>query len=153
MLLFKKKKKYFLNFPPTLPLSSSFYPPSPSLTSGSECLGNSEVVRYLYRILMSSCSSPLLQAQPHPQNYTFNLHNQTHCSSRKPNCVAVYSIFHCAASCVMHHELDVKTKCLLGCDYCSAVVVNEYSRARTFNLDNITQLVCLSSGGSFVSIY
>lgn len=41
------------------------------LTSGSVCLGNREVVRYLYRILMSSCSSPLLQARPQRQNYSF----------------------------------------------------------------------------------
>lgn len=34
-----------------------------SHTSGSMCLGNSEVVRYLYKILMSSCSSPLLKHQ------------------------------------------------------------------------------------------
>ena len=33
------------------------------LTSGSECLGNSEVVRYLYRIRISSCSNPLLQTK------------------------------------------------------------------------------------------
>lgn len=32
-------------------------------TSGSMCLGNSEVVRYLYKILMSSCSNPLLKHQ------------------------------------------------------------------------------------------
>lgn len=33
----------------------------PSHTSGSICLGNREVVRYLYKILMSSCSNPLLK--------------------------------------------------------------------------------------------
>lgn len=32
-------------------------------TSGSICLGNRDVVRYLYKILMSSCSNPLLKHQ------------------------------------------------------------------------------------------
>lgn len=53
---------------PTLPsfiISSVHHKHSHLLTSGSLCLGNKEVVRYLYRILMSSCSSPLLQVQPH----------------------------------------------------------------------------------------
>ena len=36
----------------------------PNHTSGSICRGNRDVVRYLYRIRMSSCSSPLLK---HPK--------------------------------------------------------------------------------------
>lgn len=75
------------------------------LTSGSVCLGNREVVRYLYRILMSSCSSPLLQVQPQRKKITpFNLHDAP-CENTKPKCVAVESNFQCATKCVMHHGL------------------------------------------------
>lgn len=44
------------------------------LTSGSLCLGNREVVKYLYRILMSSCSSPLLPAKRKSLFSTRNMH-------------------------------------------------------------------------------
>lgn len=47
-----------LHLPSTMCMSSSI---ECNHTSGSMCLGNSEVVRYLYKILMSSCSNPLLK--------------------------------------------------------------------------------------------
>lgn len=65
------------------------------LTSGSECLGNSEVVRYLYRILMSSCSSPLLQTQPQIRPY--NLHN-TPSQNAKPKRAQYFQRHLCYAS-------------------------------------------------------
>lgn len=61
------------------------------LTSGSVCLGNSDVVKYLYRILMSSCSSPLLHVQSQKE-----IQLSTYIQSVKyKTCVAVYSLFKC----------------------------------------------------------
>lgn len=106
---------YILNLSPIRPAASHSICPPGAPTSSPLVRSVWGTAKWSGTCTGSSCHLvPVRSCRPnHKDKITPYNHGNTPSQNAEPTCVVVCSIFSCVANCVVHHELDVKTKCLL----------------------------------------